>query len=195
MRRTAAFLAVFALGAAAASLTPTASIGGVSTATVLDVGDSLSVGTSPYLRAHLQPFRVVRIHQVGLHTYDAAEIVAERMSSLPRVVVVSAGTNDDPRIVRGFWRSVRRVLETAGPRRCVVWPTIVRPEAVGTSYEGLNAALARLAARHRNLVLVDWVGLVRQHPTWLAPDGVHVSVEGYRARAAAIAAAVRLCPA
>lgn len=193
MRRTAAFFAVFALGAVAASFMPTASIGGVST--VLDVGDSLSVGTSPYLRANLQPFRVVRIHEVGLHAHDAAEIVAERASSLPRVVVVSAGTNDDPRIVGAFRRSAGRVVETAGPRRCIVWPTIVRPEAVGASYAGLNAALTRLAARHHNLVLVDWVGLVRRHPTWLAPDGVHVSIEGYRARAAAIAAAVRhRCP-
>jgi lysophospholipase L1-like esterase len=73
----------------------------------------------------------------------------------------------------------------------VVWPTIRRPPAVGASYDGFNRALARAASRHPQLVLVDWVGMVRRHPTWLSRDGVHVSVEGYRARAAAIAAAVK----
>jgi lysophospholipase L1-like esterase len=33
--------------------------------------------------------------------------------------------------------------------------------------------------------------MVRRHPTWLSRDGVHVDVDGYRARAAAIAAAVK----
>jgi hypothetical protein len=190
MTRVAACLVVLALGATA-PVAAAADHASRSSATVLDVGDSLSVGTSPYLRASLQPSRVVRIHEVGLHAYDAAAIVAERAGSLPRVLVVSAGTNDDPRIVGGFRRSVRRVMTAAGAGRCVVWPTIVRPEAVGASYSGLNSALAGLAARHRNLVLVDWVGLVRRNPSWLSPDGVHVSVEGYQARAAAIAGAVR----
>jgi lysophospholipase L1-like esterase len=55
----------------------------------------------------------------------------------------------------------------------------------------LNQALRRAATHHDNLVLVDWVGLVRNHPWWLAEDGVHVSSAGYRARARAIATAVR----
>ena len=29
--------------------------------------------------------------------------------------------------------------------------------------------------------------MVRRHPEWLADDGVHVSAEGYRARARAVA--------
>jgi len=167
-----------------------------SSRSVLDLGDSLSVGTAPYLSARLRRYRIERIHDVGLHAYDAPDIVAGRGPLLPAVLVVSAGTNDDPRIVSTFWRAVSSVVRTAGPGRCVVWPTIVRPPAVGASYDGLNRALARVAARNRNLVVVDWVGLVRRHPSWLSADGVHVSVAGYRARAAAIAAAVRTrCPA
>jgi len=163
---------------------------------VLDLGDSLSVGTAPYLSARLRGYRIERIHDAGLHAYDAADIVAGRGPSLPAVLVVSAGTNDDPRIVSTFWRAVSSVVTTAGPGRCVVWPTIVRPPAVGATYDGLNRALARVAARNRNLVLVDWVGMVRRHPSWLSADGVHVGVAGYRARAAAIAAAARTrCPA
>jgi lysophospholipase L1-like esterase len=162
---------------------------------ILDLGDSLSVGTAPYLAARLPEYRIDRIYDVGLHAYDAAMIVGRRQASLPSVVVISAGTNDDPRIVFTFARAVSRVLSAAGPDRCVVWPTIARPAAVGAAYDGLNRALARNAARAPNLVLVDWVGMVRRHPRWLADDGVHVSVAGYRARATAIAGKIRsTCP-
>ena len=157
---------------------------------VLDLGDSLSIGTNPYLRARLRGYRVARVHDVGLHAYDAAAIVAGEQAALPPVLVVSAGTNDDPRIVLTFTRAISSILRAAGRQRCVVWPTIVRPPAVGATYEGFNRALARAAAHHRNLVLVDWVGMVRRHPWWLSDDGVHVSVAGYRARAAAIATAI-----
>lgn len=162
---------------------------------VFDLGDSLSVGTAPYLHRRLPGYRFVVLTDVGLHAYDVASIVWQRRASLPRVIVVSAGTNDDPRIVSTFWHSVSKVLVTAGSKRCVVWPTIVRPPANGASYDGLNHALARLATTHHNLVLVDWVGLVRRHPKWLSSDGVHPGVPGYRARAAAIASAIASrCP-
>jgi lysophospholipase L1-like esterase len=172
-------------------LAPAAPAPAASTPEVLDLGDSLSVGTAPHLRARLAGFRIARVHDVGLHAYDAAELVARRRGSLPHVLVVSAGTNDDPRIVSTFWRSAARIVAVAGPDRCVVWPTIVRPPAVGATYDGLNRALRSVSARHRNLVLVDWVGMVRRHPGWLSRDGVHVSSAGYDARAAAIARSVR----
>ncbi len=158
---------------------------------ILDVGDSLSVGTAPYLTARLRGYRVDRIYDTGLHAYDAAAIVARTRTSLPSVLVVSAGTNDDPRIVSTFARAISGIVEAAGSRRCVVWPTIVRPPAVGATYERFNRALRRAADRHPNLVLVDWVGMVRRHPEWVSDDGVHVSPAGYRARAVAIASAIR----
>jgi lysophospholipase L1-like esterase len=158
--------------------------------TVLDLGDSLSVGTDPYLRPYLHAYRIRRHYDVGLHAYDAATIVTRMERALPSVLVVSAGTNDDPRIVSTFERAISTIAQAAGKARCVVWPTIARPPAVGKSYDGFNRALVRAADRHENLVLVGWAWRVRLHPRWLAADGVHVSPEGYRARAAAIADAV-----
>jgi lysophospholipase L1-like esterase len=35
--------------------------------------------------------------------------------------------------------------------------------------------------------------MVRRHRSWLADDGVHVSAEGYAARARAVARLVRRC--
>jgi lysophospholipase L1-like esterase len=178
----AGIAALVALGAGAAPSAATPR-------SVLDVGDSLSIGAGPYLRARLQGYRIEPARAIGLHAYDAAHIVAATRP-LPSVLVVSAGTNDDPRIVSTFLRSVTTIVRNAGGDRCVVWPTIVRPPAVGATYDRLNAALARAAARYANLVLVDWVQMVRDHRWWLARDGVHVSAAGYRARAEAIANAV-----
>lgn len=179
---TGAFAALAALGASAAAEPPRR---------LLDLGDSLSVGAAPFLKTQLRRYRIERVHDVGLHASDAAEIVAGARTNLPTVLVVSAGTNDDPRMVSTFAGAVSGIAIAAGRERCVVWPTIARPPAAGASYDGLNRALVRAAARHPNLVLVDWVGMVRRHPRWLSADGVHVSVAGYRARAAAIAAAVK----
>jgi lysophospholipase L1-like esterase len=193
--RKAVVVLVSALVLVTSSTLTAASPGATASRTVLDVGDSLSIGTSPFLGRHLRGFHVDRRYDVGLHAYDAAALVARRRTSLPDVVVVSAGTNDDPRIVSTFVRAVARVVRAAGPHRCVVWPTIVRPPANGATYDGLNRALRRADARTRTLVLVDWVALVTRHPWWLADDGVHVSVPGYRARASAIADAVAdVCP-
>jgi lysophospholipase L1-like esterase len=183
--------AAMALALVVASFAGPSSAAEAPSRTVLDVGDSLSIGTDPYLRPRLRGYRIERLYDVGLHAYDAAAIVARARVSLPSVLVVSAGTNDDPRIVSTFIRAVSGIVGVAGRDRCVVWPTIARPPAAGASYEGINRALARAADRHRNLVLVDWVGMVRRHPRWMSRDGVHVSVAGYRARAAAIAAAVK----
>jgi lysophospholipase L1-like esterase len=171
-----------ALGAASAPPAPT---------TILDLGDSLSVGTDPYLRKRLRGYRIQRRYDVGLHAYVAATIVSRSRASLPDVLVISAGTNDDPRMVPAFRQSIAEILGAAGDDRCVVWPTISRPPAAGASYDGFNRALVQASHRHRNLVLVGWAGMVRRHPGWLSRDGVHVSVAGYRARAAAIAAAVK----
>jgi lysophospholipase L1-like esterase len=184
------------LACATLGLVATTSLGaaertGAAPRTLLDLGDSLSVGTDPYLRERLRGYRIDRLYDVGLHASDAAAIVESTRPSLPSVLVVSAGTNDDPRIVSTFWQAVSDIVRAAGSKRCVVWPTIVRPTAVGASYDGMNRALARVAARYSNLVLVDWVKMVRRNPGWLSRDGVHVGVAGYRARAAAIAAAVK----
>jgi lysophospholipase L1-like esterase len=193
MLRVAAAIAVAgALGAAVAtSFGAAAGEAPAAQRALLLVGDSLSVGTGPYLRSRLRDYRIDGRHGVGLRTDAVAVIVEARRSSLPPVLVVSAGTNDEPSPVSAFSRPLSRILAVSGRSRCVVWPTISRPPVAGVSYDGLNGALELAAARHPNLVLVDWVGMVRRHREWLRRDGVHVTVAGYRARAEAIAAAVK----
>jgi hypothetical protein len=156
-------------------------------------GDSLAEGTRPYVPRELPRWKVTQSTAVSRHAYEGDDVMRRYGSRLPRVIHVSLGTNDDPSNVDGFRKAVADVMKVAGGRRCVVWANIVRPPYRGVSYRGYNRALADEAGTRDNLRVLNWVRMVRAHPEWLADDGVHVSAEGYRARAKAAARAVRRC--
>jgi lysophospholipase L1-like esterase len=186
MRRLSALLVGLALLAAPASAQALSH-------RLLVNGDSLAVGTRPYIPAELRGWRVTQSAAVSRHAFEAAGILRAYGRSLPRVIHVSLGTNDDPRQVSSFRAAIRDVMAVAGPHRCVVWTNIVRPPVAGASYAGYNRALAQESRPRENLRVVDWARLVRQNPQWLVGDGVHVNADGYRARAHAIVRSVRRC--
>ena len=156
-------------------------------------GDSLAVGTKRYIPRELEGWRIRQSTAVSRQAYQGADVMRSYGASLPRVIHVSLGTNDDPNQVPGFRAAVDEVMEVAGEERCVVWANIVRPPVAGKSYAGYNRALARESLERDNLRIVNWARMVRRHPEWLSDDGVHVSAEGYRARAKAVARRVRRC--
>ena len=161
--------------------------------TVLHYGDSLAVGTELFLDRLLPGWQVRAEAEVSVHAEEVPRALRAFGPSLPRVVVVSAGTNDDPAAVSRFARVVRQVVLLAGPGRCVVWSTIARPPYGGVSYAGYNRALAAAARSHASLRVLDWAAMARAHPGWFGADGVHPSMEGYRARARATARLIRGC--
>jgi hypothetical protein len=156
-------------------------------------GDSLAVGTKPYLPQELRRWKVTQSVSVSRHAFEGADVMRVYGRSLPRVIHVSLGTNDDPNQVDAFRAAVREVMEVAGPQRCVVWTNIVRPPVAGASYAGYNRALAAESRPRANLRVVNWARMVHANPHWLANDGVHVNAAGYAARAKAIAESVRRC--
>jgi hypothetical protein len=156
-------------------------------------GDSLAEGTKPYIPPALPGWRVKQSTAVSRHAYEGDDVMRRYGDGLPRVIHVSLGTNDDPGDVGGFRDAIIDVMRVAGPKRCVVWANIVRPPYQGVSYRGYNRALADESSRRENLRVVNWVRLVRRNPEWLAADGVHVSADGYRARAQAVARSARRC--
>jgi len=171
---------------------PPGASGATRPGSVLVVGDSLAVGAREPLAAALPGWRIATSAETGRHTSDGvAEITGT--GTLPRVLVVSLGTNDDPSAVETFTGYVQAVLNAAGPGGCVVWPNIVRPPYNGVSYAGYNRALARLSAANPNLFVVDWAGMIDSNPGWLASDGVHATPTGYASRGQAIAQAVQAC--
>jgi lysophospholipase L1-like esterase len=160
---------------------------------VLSYGDSLSVGTDLFLGRYLRGWNVRSRASISRHADEVPDALRAYGRALPRVIVVSAGTNDDPGRVSGFARIVRRTLAIAGPSRCIVWSTIVRPPYQGVSYAGYNRELEAIAAVHGHLRVFDWAAMARAHPSWFGSDGVHPTMTGYRARAAATARLVQHC--
>ena len=156
-------------------------------------GESLAEGTRPYIPRELTDWQVTQSTSVSRHAYEGNDVMRRYGSRLPRVIHVSLGTNDDPGDIDGFRDAIADVMKVAGKTRCVVWANIVRPPYRGVSYRGYNRALAEESSRRDNLRVLNWVRMVRRHPRWLAQDGVHVSAAGYRARAEAVARAVRGC--
>ena len=161
--------------------------------TLLVVGDSLTVGTAPYMHRNLRRWHIHQRVAISTQVTEGPSILRSYGSRLPRVVFVNLGTNGDPRATGLFLHSLRRVMRIAGPRRCVVWASIVRPPVGGASYHRLNAILADQARRRRNLLLFRWVRLARRHPSWFGPDHVHVTASGYQVRARAMARQIRAC--
>lgn len=154
------------------------------------VGDSLNVGTEPYLRDELDGWSLEAHDRVGRATAEGVEELRNLGSALAPVVVVSLGTNDADGSEGAFRTLVDAALEHAGQTRCVVWATIVRD---GEPRAAFNDVLGDAASTHGNLRLVDWAELVENDTAVLAGDGVHGSPSGYARRAHAVAGAVRAC--
>ena len=183
-----------ALGALAAGLVlATAGPAAAAERSLLVVGDSLAEGTRPYIPHELPHWHVTQSAKVSRHASAGAAVMRRYGDELPRVIHASLGTNDDPRDVDGFRSAIRAVMRVAGGDRCVVWANIVRPPYAGVSYRGYNRALAAQDARRDNLLVLNWKRMAHRHPEWLADDGVHVSADGYAARARAVARLVRRC--
>jgi lysophospholipase L1-like esterase len=158
---------------------------------VFVIGDSLAVGTQPYLGRDLGGWQVRTSATISKQAPQGAAELARR--HLPPVVVASLGTNGDPHAVSSFEHSVREALGAVGKHGCLVWPNIVRPAVGGATYAGYNRVLSRFAARRDNLRVVDWAAMAAHNRGWFGEDGVHPNATGYMARARAIAKQVRRC--
>lgn len=156
-------------------------------------GDSLAVGTRPYIPPALRGWPVAQSTSISRHAPEGVGILRAKGRGLAGVVVMSLGTNDDPHATDEFRSAIRATMRIAGSRRCVVWPNIVRPAVGGKTYAEYNAILARENRRWDNLRVVDWAEMVRENRGWMYSDGVHPNAEGYEARARAIARKVRAC--
>ncbi len=159
---------------------------------LLVVGDSLAKATEGPLAQLLPDWQIETSAYTGRHSDDGVADITSR-SNLPGVIFVSLGTNDHPSATASFAGDVERVLDAAGPSRCVLWANIARPPYAGVSYAGYNKVLERLSFARPNLTVVDWAGITQTQPGLLGSDGVHATSEGYAVRAQAIASAIASC--
>ena len=156
------------------------------------VGDSLNVGIEPYLGDELPGWRVDAHDRVGRATQEGIDELRSLGGGLAPVVVVSLGTNDSDGSEPEFRKLVNQAVAIVGPRRCLVWATVVRDGAPRT---GFNQVLEDARSEHPNVRLVEWAALVGDDGELLAGDLVHGTPEGYARRAEETARAIRDCPA
>jgi hypothetical protein len=156
---------------------------------VLVIGDSLEVGSGPYLRA-LLPGVVVDAEK-GRTSSQGVRVVGSRLSPAVEVIVFPLGTNDSPSNPGGLAANLAAVRQLAGDR-CVVVATLSRPAVGGVSVAGLNGVVEQFGGRSAAQV-ADWRTVVRSIPSLLGSDRVHATGEGYSVRATLLAEAVQGC--
>ena len=76
-------------------------------------GDSLAVGTRPYLDDELPAWTVRTSATVSRHADEGAAVL-RAAGRLPKVIAVSLGTNDDPRSVAAFESAIESLVRAAG---------------------------------------------------------------------------------
>ena len=158
-------------------------------ADVLIVGDSLAVGTEPFLAPMLPDRNIVTGIRTGITTPQGMGIVRRKLRVVrPKTVVISLGTNDgsDP---HRFANRLQRMMALMPDDACVIWATIIRPARKG-AYRGLNRVLHLAKRQDPRLVVVDWEHAVTGGAVIL-PDGLHADEAGYRYRSSMIVSAVR----
>ena len=156
------------------------------------VGDSLNVGIEPYLGDELPGWRMDAHDRVGRATQEGIDMLRSLGGGLAPVVVVSLGTNDSDGSEPEFRKLVYQAVAIVGPRRCLIWATVVRD---GSPRAGFNQVLHEARSAHPNIRLVEWADLVGENSDLLAGDLVHATPEGYARRAEETARAIRDCPA
>ena len=159
-------------------------------ADVLVVGDSLAVGTLPYLGPMLGGRNIVAAAKNGITTPQGMKLVRRELRVVtPKTVVISLGTNDgsDP---RRFSDRVRRTMALLPENSCVIWATIIRPPRKG-DYRGLNRVLNAAKRRDPRIRVINWEHAVSVGAVFL-PDGLHADAAGYRYRSEMITAAIEL---
>ena len=164
---------------------------GAASASVLYVGDSLGVGTSPYLHERLGNTALDVDARIGRPSSVGVDVLAARIDPDYDVVVFDLGTNDDPAAPEALTADLQRARQLAGDR-CLVVATLNRPPLNGVPVDGLNRAVSSFAAQDPNVSLVDWHAAAASDPGLLV-DGVHTDAQGYELRAGLFADAIRTC--
>ena len=161
-------------------------------ASVVYVGDSLGVGTGPYLEDELEGVAINNDSDIGRPSGVGVAILQSLIAPDDEVVVFDLGTNDDPGDPDALAEDLAAARSIAGGR-CMVVATLNRPPLNGVPVDGLNRAVTSFARADGNVSLIDWHGRAESDPSLLIDDGVHPSPEGYALRAKLFAEAITSC--
>lgn len=147
------------------------------------LGDSLMVGSAPYIRqlrpkwTYYEDAVIGRSIEKGV---DAARDAIPRFG--PHVILVSLGTNNGPSEFDAFVAAINSIRKFAGLDAYMSWATIHRLYNGQDPYAQWNTHLKKRNA-FRKFEMTDWAKLAKDNPAVLAPDRVHATPDGYRQRA------------
>ncbi|WP_294521177.1 acyltransferase family protein [uncultured Anaerovibrio sp.] len=135
------------------------------------IGDSVMLGSANSIRKVLPgcyiDAAVSRYVGDGL---EAAQLMDEQ-GRLGNVVIIALGTNGPIAGGERYEEQTKALLDYLGPNRQIFWVNVYAPHVKWQNTN--NAYIAKMAAEHSNVHLIDWYGLISQHPEWLSKDGVH----------------------
>lgn len=154
---------------------------------VLVVGDSLELGTAPYLRGELRGVTALAVDaRSGRASGEGLRVLRATLSPADDVVVFDLGTNDtSPAVLAADLAAAA----TAIGDRCLVVASIVRPRLGGP----LTAVVDSFASARPNVRVVPWRETVAGSRGVIRRDGVHATPRGYALRARLVAQTVESC--
>lgn len=152
---------------------------------VVYVGDSLSVGTYPYLKPKLDDGVIVFDGLVGRNSADTLTKLQNLMTDQVKVVVFDAGTNDDFSQPDAYRDRLDQVKDAANKAHVVVF-TLNRGNVSDAQVKAMNDKV-REFGNTGNVSVVDW----GSKDALLGSDGIHPDVDGYKTRADMTSAVVQ----
>ena len=138
---------------------------------IICIGDSVMLGSSSAIRSALPGCYIDAA--VSRYVGDGVEIAKQlaEQGKLGNVVVVSLGTNGPIAGAPRYEEQTQALLKILGPERQIFWVNVYGPHLKWQNTN--NEYIARMAKEHANIHVVNWYGLISQHPEWLVKDGIH----------------------
>jgi hypothetical protein len=118
----------------------------------------------------------------GIRPPSVVQLVQSMGSKIGDNVVVAVGYNDFEDQYAGNIEDAINALTAAGVKR-IWWLTL---RAARHPYLTMNDDIARAAARHPQVGVIDWNVYSRSHPDWFQTDGLHLLGPGSEAMATLI---------
>lgn len=138
---------------------------------VTAVGDSVMADASSSIQ-ELIPHSYVDA-KVGRQGSEAPDVINRLKSEhhLQKIVVVNLGTNGPMTP-----QTVQQILDAIGPHHQIYW---VNAHVPTKDWQGaVNKQIEQVAAKRKDVYLVNWFALSKKHPEWFAADGVHMNEKG-----------------
>lgn len=146
------------------------------------LGDSVLLGTSPYIAHRVNVFRV---DAVVARQADATLVRVTQLAEagkLPATMILNLGNNGT--VEESQLRAMLRLLR--GCKNVVV----INARVPRPWQDDNDALMARVVPRFSNAVLANWYAASSGRPEFFGPDGVHPTQAGARAYADVVASAV-----